>query len=212
MNRQPPPRAPGKGKGKAMDITHYAFATYIFLLAIAGAWFLAKVFRAGKGKDSKSSYEKEQRLFTMYQNLEDMLAGFEELAEETRKSTEEALRKSEQALMQASEMVEEARRLTRQLEAAETTAQAEEPRGELWREQPKAADPEPEQQKLEQAWEEPAPKPVQKAEDSGQVSSPLKTNEKIRLLSAQGLMPVEIAKTLGISVREVTLALELGRK
>jgi len=96
-----------------MDITHYAFATYIFLLVIAGAWFLAKVFRAGKNKDGKSSYEKEQRLFTMYQNLEDMLAGFEEQAEETRKSTEEALKKSEQALRQASEMVEGARRLSR---------------------------------------------------------------------------------------------------
>ncbi|MGI5918321.1 MAG: hypothetical protein ACOX8N_01485 [Christensenellales bacterium] len=195
-----------------MDITHYAFATYIFLLAMAGAWFLAKVFRAGKNKDSKTSYEKEQRLFTMYQNLEDMLAGFEELAEETRKSTEEALKKSEQALRQASEMVEEARRLSRQLETAETAAQPEEPRGVLWSEQPRVPESEPEQQKPEQVWEAPAPKPAQKAEDSGQVSSPLKINEKIRLLSAQGLAPVEIAKTLGISVREVTLVLELGSK
>jgi len=195
-----------------MDITHYAFATYIFLLIIAGAWFLAKVFRAGKNKDGKSSYEKEQRLFTMYQNLEDMLAGFEELAEETRKSTEEALKKSEQALRQASEMVEEARRLSRQLETVETAAQPEEPCGVLEEEQPKTPAPEPERQKPEQAWEAPVPKPDQKAEDSSQVSSPLKMNEKIRLLSAQGLAPVEIAKTLGISVREVTLALELGRK
>mgnify|MGYP000988992546 FL=1 len=195
-----------------MDITHYAFATYIFLLVLAGAWFLAKVFRAGKDRGSKSSYEKEQRLFTMYQNLEDMLAGFEELAEETRKSTEEALKRSEQALRQASEMVEEARSLSRQPEAAETPAQVEEPRGVLRSGQNDAPEPEPEQQKPEQVWEEPAPEPVQKEEDSGQVSSPLKMNEKIRLLSAQGLQPVEIAKTLGISVREVTLALELGRK
>jgi len=195
-----------------MDITHYAFATYIFLLVMAGAWFLAKVFRAGKDRGSKSSYEKEQRLFTMYQNLEDMLAGFEELAEETRKSTEEALKRSEQALRQASEMVEEARSLSRQPEAAETPAQVEEPRGVLWSDQPDAPESEPEQQKPEQAWEAPAQKLAQKAEDSGQVSSPLKKNEKIRLLSAQGLMPVEIAKTLGISVREVTLALELSHK
>lgn len=197
-----------------MDITHYAFATYIFLLVMAGAWFLAKVFRAGKEKGSKSSYEKEQRLFTMYQNLEDMLAGFEELAEETRKSTEETLKRSEQALRQASEMVEEVRQLSRKHEAVEAPAQPEEPRGVLWSEQPDAPEPQPEQQMPEQAtaWEAPAPQPAQKAEDSGQVSSPLKMNEKIRLLSAQGLMPVEIAKTLGISVREVTLALELGRK
>jgi len=195
-----------------MDITHYAFATYIFLLVLAGAWFLAKVFRAGKDRGSKSSYEKEQRLFTMYQNLEDMLAGFEELAEETRKSTEEALGRSEQALRQASEMVEEARRLSRQHETLETPPQPEEPRGVLRSGQNDAPEPEPEQQTPEQVWEEPAPRPVQKEEDGGQVSSPLKMNEKIRLLSAQGLQPVEIAKTLGISVREVTLALELGRK
>ena len=191
-----------------MDITHYAFATYIFLLVLAGAWFLAKVFRGGKEKDSKSSYEKEQRLFTMYQNLEDTLASFEELAEETRKSTEEALGRSEQALRQASEMVEEARRLSRQLKP--------------WKRRPsrrsRAACAEgqndargAEQQKPERHGKRPR-KSLPRGGRRGQVSSPLKMNEKIRLLSAQGLMPVEIAKTLGISVREVTLALELSHK
>jgi seryl-tRNA synthetase len=197
-----------------MDITHYAFATYIFLLIMGGAWFLAKVLRSGKDRGGKSSYEKEQRLFTMYQNLEDMLAGFEELAEETRKSTEEALERSEQALRQASEIAEEVRRLSKKPETVEGPAQPEEPRGVLWSEQPKTPEPELVQEEPDQApiWEAPAPRPVEKGEDSSQVGSPLKLNEKIRLLSAQGLMPVEIAKTLGISVREVTLAIEMGRK
>ena len=41
---------------------------------------------------------------------------------------------------------------------------------------------------------------------------PLKTNEKIKLLNAQGFSATEIAKTLGISVREVTLVLDMLRK
>jgi hypothetical protein len=200
-----------------MDITYYAFATYIFLLLIGGVWFFAKVFRGGKAKVDKSSYEKEQRLFTMYQNLEDMLAGFEELAEETKKDSEEALNKSEEALKRADEMLKEVRRLTQEVKSIDepTADKPAEPRGVTWGEAARIPDKEPE-------WEEPeriparearpAPKPAVEMEDKAQSSSPLKLNEKIQLLSAQGLMPMEIAKTLGVSVREVTLALELGRK
>ena len=204
-----------------MDITYYAFATYIFLLLIGGIWFFAKVFRGGKAKGDKSSYEKEQRLFTMYQNLEDMLAGFEELAEETQKGSEEALKKSEEALKRASEMVEEVRRLSQEIKAAKEPAPAKptEPRGVTWNAATEIPEPEPVWDEPEQiperasTWEaRPASKPAAETEDKAQSGSPLKLNEKIRLLSAQGLMPMEIAKTLGVSVREVTLALELDRK
>jgi len=204
-----------------MDITYYAFATYIFLLLIGGVWFFAKVFRGGKTKGDKSSYEKEQRLFTMYQNLEDMLAGFEELVEETKKGSDEALKKSEEALKRASAMVEEARRLSQEIRTAEEPASAKpaEPRGITWSEATEIPEPEIAWEEQEQipeqtpAWDaRPASKPAAEAEDRSQSGSPLKLNEKIRLLSAQGLTPMEIAKTLGVSVSEVTLALELGRK
>jgi hypothetical protein len=191
-----------------MDITYYAFATYIFLLICGVVWFFAKVLRGGKAKGDRSSYEKEQRLFTLYQNVEDMLASFEELADETRKGTEEALKKAE-------EMVEEARRLSREIKAAAEPAEPKPAaaRGTSWSEQPEepqvelaqTSSPEELKPRLVQ-------KPVMETEERIQSGPPLKINEKILLLSAQGLGATEIAKTLGVSVREVTLALELGRK
>jgi len=183
-----------------MDITYYAFAAYVFLLVCAGIWFSAKIFRGGKTKDDRSSYEKEQHLFTLYQNVEDMLNSFEELADETKKGTEEALKKAE-------EMMEEARRLSAQIKAAgEPTASfPEKPKGVQW--SVDQDEPQPEQAPM---WEPPQ-KPAPATEDANLSGPPLKMNEKILLLSAQGLGATEIAKTLGVSVREVTLALELGR-
>jgi hypothetical protein len=200
-----------------MDITYYAFATYVFLLVCGGIWFFTRVSRGGKAKGGdKSAYEKEQRLFTLYQNVEEMLAGFEELAEETKKDVREAMKKAE-------DMLEEARRLSARGKAAAepATATPSAPRGVAWdmpREEVMPEAPEA----VQPAWETPrtAPEAVQPAweaprtapEDRTLGGAPLKMNEKALLLSAQGLSPTEIAKTLGVSVREVTLALEMGRK
>jgi hypothetical protein len=73
-----------------MDITHFAFAFYVFLLICAVIWFYGRVTGGGKKKD-KSHFEKEQRLFQLYQNVEDMLASFEEYAEEAKAGIDERL-------------------------------------------------------------------------------------------------------------------------
>lgn len=190
-----------------MDITYYAFATYIFFLVCGGIWFFNKVAQGAKGKGDKSAYEKEQRLFTLYQNVEDMMSGFEEYAEETKKDTEAALSKAVQ-------MLEEIRQLSKEIKSTKpgpepAVLRESPPRGIRWNEQQ-------ETQASKQVTE-----PVQRAAyrpprpDDAEVeeqAAPLKTNEKIHLLNAQGFNATEIAKTLGISVREVTLALEMLRK
>lgn len=200
-----------------MDITHYAFAAYVFLLVCGGIWFFAKVFRVnGKGKGDKSSYEKEQRLFTLYQNVEDTLSSFEEFAEETKKETQATLQKAE-------ELLEEAKRLSAQMNDAKTITPQPVPqrtpaRGVRWSE-PYEDDAEtPPEMVMEEPKHEAPPRssyrPAAPARDEEErpADPPLKTNEKILLLSAQGLSVTEIAKTLGISVREVTLAQDLARK
>jgi hypothetical protein len=68
-----------------------------FLLVCGVIWVYGRIIRADKKQD-KSGYEKEQRLFKMYQNIEDMLAGFEEYAEEARAGLDERIRQAE-ALM-----------------------------------------------------------------------------------------------------------------
>ncbi len=192
-----------------MDITYYAFATYIFFLVCGGIWFFSKVARSAKGKGDKSAYEKEQRLFTLYQNVEDMMTGFEEYAEQAKQDTDAALGKVVQ-------MLEEIRQLSKEMKgmkaAAETVAQGTPPRGVRWNEpqdEPVTLQPE-------------MPEPVQRAAsrtvhgDDARTDEkavpPLKTNEKIKLLNAQGFSATEIAKTLGISIREVTLVLDMLRK
>ncbi len=190
-----------------MDITYYAFATYIFLLVCGGIWFFGRVTRGTKGKGDKSAYEKEQRLFTLYQNVEEMMSGFEDYAEETKKDTEAALSK-------ALGMLEEIRQLSKEMKnmktEAEPAGQQAAPRGIRWNAQHEPAEATPKVP-------EPAPRAAFKAqlkdiETDEQPAPPLKINEKIQLLNVQGFSPTEIAKTLGISVREVTLALELLRK
>ena len=192
-----------------MDITYYAFATYIFLLVCAAIWFFNKVSRGAKGKGDKSAYEKEQRLFTLYQNVEDMMSGFEEYAEETKKDTEAALTK-------AVRMLEEIRQLSKEMKGmkagAEAAAQKATPKGIQWNgPQEGLTESRPE---IPEPAQRAAARPAQTggAKTEEQAAPPLKTNEKIQLLNAQGFSATEIAKTLGISVREVTLALEMLRK
>ena len=190
-----------------MDFTYYAFATYVFLLVCAGIWFFRKTARGAKSRDDKSAYEKEQRLFTLYQNVEDMLSGFEEFAEEAKKETGDALARSAQ-------MMEELRQLSKQMNdlkaVAEPAKQRAVPRGIRWNELQESAASQKDEAQASQAAYGPAEPEDGFGEE--QAAPPLKTNDKIQLLSAQGFSATEIAKTLGISVREVTLALELLRK
>lgn len=66
-----------------MILTDYVFAFYVLLLICAGVWFFSKITR-NKKREDKSSYEKEQRLFQLYQNVEDMMTSFEEYVEEAK--------------------------------------------------------------------------------------------------------------------------------
>ena len=66
-----------------MDLGYYVFAFFIFLLICAVIWFFSKTVRTSK-KDEKSDFGKEQQLFKLYQNVEDMMTSFEEYIEEAK--------------------------------------------------------------------------------------------------------------------------------
>ncbi len=181
-----------------MDMTYYAFATYIFFLVCGAIWVYAKLMRGAKGKDDKSGYEKEQRLFSLYQNVEDMMSDFEEYAENSKKDTEAAIGK-------VVVMLEEMRQLSVGAKSAKPVVEPA-ARGVQWNEHPA--------QPVQEMQAQPAYRPARQESNAKDEQSvpPLKTNEKIQLLNAQGFNAAEIAKTLGVSVREVSLALEMLRK
>jgi len=170
-----------------MDITHYAFAFYVFILLCGILWLAARLLRGGKKKDA-GSFEKEQRLFALYQNIEDMLAGFEEYVEEARQQADGQAEK-----MRA--MLDETRRLAGAAPEAPAEAAA-----------PVASPKTP---------EAPAPDVPDELEARKTVERPKKAPEKmsgkIGVLAAQGRDVGEIAKTLGISIRQVELAIEMLR-
>lgn len=72
-----------------MDITHYTFAFYVFILVCGAILLLGRVLRSSK-KNEKGNYDKEQRLFKLYQNVEDMMTSFEEYVEEAQAKIDES--------------------------------------------------------------------------------------------------------------------------
>lgn len=65
-----------------MDITHYTFAFFVFVLVCITIWFYSRLER--KKKSESNEYQKEQRIYKLYQNVEDMMTGFEEYVEEVK--------------------------------------------------------------------------------------------------------------------------------
>lgn len=65
-----------------MDITHYTFAFFVFVLVCITIWFYSRLVR--KKKSESNEYQKEQRIYKLYQNVEDMMTGFEEYVEEVK--------------------------------------------------------------------------------------------------------------------------------
>lgn len=204
-----------------MSFSQYAFAFYVFLLVCGVIVLYGRVTR-GKNKKDEGSYEKEQRLFTMYQNVEDMLDGFEAYAEEVKTGIEERMKMVERAragieerLYMAEEarvcieerlhMVEEAKAgIEECLHMAEaifagTHGEEDKPRAE------KAAEA--------AAEDEPEDETGQKPHKNGKITDKQKpkTQDLIQQYLEAGMSKEDVAKTLGISMREVSLIMEIKK-
>lgn len=168
-----------------MDLTYYTFSFYVFLLACALIWFYGRVIRKAK-KEDKSSYEKEQRLFKMYQNVEDMLNMFEEY--------------SESAKSEISKSLEQARSLI------ENTKKPPEKRDKPVEHISVPASVPPETSGVTEIIKE-----NKKPAKSPEKSNDMKAGDMIPLLLSRGMNKSEIAKELGLSVREVSLILDIKK-
>lgn len=200
-----------------MNYTHFVFAFYVFLLVCGAIWFYGRVMRAENKKD-KSSYEKEHRLFTMYQNVEDMLDGFEGYAEEAKSAIDERLKQVESLIDSLRRDLTDQRGLQKREEPKASPLREERPEAvpAPAGRQPDITPSSPERVQHESA---PAPEPVLREKEKTQQKSeskPLdkpkpKTPELIQQYAEQGMDKEEIAKTLGISKREVSLIMEIKK-
>lgn len=79
-----------------MNETHYLFALYVFLLVCGVIWFYSRTVGKARSAKDKKGYDREQKLFTLYQEIEDMLKGFELYVEEAKAEIENHIRQMEQ--------------------------------------------------------------------------------------------------------------------
>lgn len=155
-----------------MDITHYTFAFFVFILLCVLILIYSRLMR-GKKKDETGSFEKEQRLFKLYQNIEDMLGSFEEYAEESKKEISRALE-------QVSALISEAKNAPK-LNEPETNKPAEK--------------------------EKEAVKETSKKHDDTNI----RPEDRIPQMVEKGMKKSEIAKELGLTIREVTLIMDIKK-
>jgi|AGTN01.2.fsa_nt_gi hypothetical protein len=193
-----------------MDITHFAFAFFVFILVCCSIWVYGRVMRADK-KGGKSGYEKEQQLFRLYQNVEDMLSSFEEYVEEAKADLDGRLKQAEAALAGARPVQETGP------PPFETKKPAPE---EARRPAPEAVKkPAPEEIKRPApgAVRNPAPelatetKGPKKSEAGGAYKPKYKIEELIPQYIEKGMTKEEIAKALGMASTEVSLIMELKK-
>jgi hypothetical protein len=173
-----------------MDITYYAFAFFVFILLVILIWFYGRVTRK---KADPGSQEKEQRLFRLYQNIEDMMGGFEEYAESAKKDISEGLDKLQSMLSETKSAPWQPVKQPEYVAQPEHVAQPGYVTQPEYVKQPEHA----------QKPETPAINP--------QDESKLKTEERISLLVQRGMNKGEIAKKLGLSIREVSLIMDIRK-
>lgn len=220
-----------------MGITEYAFATYVFILLCIGMWLFGKFIRTANKKGSKKQegdFEKEQRLFKLYQNIEDLLAGFEEFTEEARAETEKAKEEIREMLSEAKRICQTAQNASEnkndtfaKAAASETLPVITPPSSAALAAYKAAAnikmtEPETETAKGKHDTRESTSEPVKEHSTDNAVAvavnglSPierlqLKIPDKVAEMSARGLDVSDIAQQLGISVREVSLAMKIRK-
>jgi hypothetical protein len=165
----------------------YIFSIFIFLLlcALIIIWRLVirpKGRNAAPAEDEAASKEKEERLFRLYQNIEEMMDNFEAYIEDAREEVESVKRQMQLQAEGINEMIQ-------RVEVAE--AGARESLAAM-----RAKDEPEHPKKKDAAAGEPAEAPGGK---------PGSKQERIRELLDRGMTPVQTAKKLELSVNEVKL-------
>jgi len=193
-----------------MSYEYYIFALFIFILVCAAILFFARTVHVSK-KDKKSTYEKDQKLFMLYQNVEDMLNSFEEYVEETK---DELTAKTEEVAAMLKAVEEKTKKTEEDLAGAESEAKKKV-------EIDLKLEPKEDQKKEVKSESRPMPKvikkpiqakTIQKAETTKSATqSKQKPEDVLSELVRKGLSLSEIAKEMGMTSKEVSLMMEIKK-
>lgn len=197
-----------------MGMEFYAFATYVFVLVCLSMWLFFRLYKRTEKKRKEkgnSSYDKEQKLFTLYQNIEDLLASFEEYVEESKSEAQSAKDEIKQ-------LIEEAKRISGEEKAASDEPREMKP-APLLQSVPRASSSVRAAYQAVKKAEDERPEPVLEIihppkREYTMTEKPaewsiMRTTDKVAVLFEKGLSKNEIAQQLAISVREVSLAMKV---
>jgi hypothetical protein len=175
-----------------MPAEAYLFAVFIFILLCALLYIYKRYISQPKGKkespadgeSGEAARGREERLFKLYQNMEDMMDGFEAYIEDTRDQMESVKRQMQQQSDGLGEML-------KRVEAAESGARAA-------LAAMRAGD-RPEIKK------EAAPVAVEKPVDAPPGGKRSSHHDAVKELLARGMTVEQIAQKLELSINEVRL-------
>ena len=185
-----------------MDWKAYLFAGFVGLLAAAVVFMIDRLKRSRHSSEDMIK-EKERRLFTLYQNLEDMIDSVEEYVEEAKESIEKDKNRMSEMLQRAERLAANLaeprpRRAAKDDEKTSGTSRAAE-----------AADAMPAAPAARKS--PPARKETAKGQTKSMSAGAGKISE-VRRLQKQGLDEEKIAQELSLSRGEVSLILGLHKK
>jgi predicted transposase YdaD len=170
-------------------VDYYVFTLFVFILLCALLYIYKRFIAQPRGKQatgagSEDGKDKEERLFKLYQNMEEMMDNFEAYMEDTREQVESVKR-------QLLEQAEGINGMLKRVEAAEAGARAA-------MASMRAADkPEPRGE----------PAPARSAERAAPAGSPRRggKQEAVQDLLGKGMTVEQIAQKLELSINEVRL-------
>ncbi|MCK5129292.1 MAG: hypothetical protein KAQ68_05545 [Clostridiales bacterium] len=164
-----------------MNLTHYAFAFFVFILVCILVILIKRMGNTNK-KAEKAYGEQEKRLFKLYQNLEDMISGTEEYIEEFR-----------------SEIIEDRKNIAMMLKKIDTISQ------DMYNVS------KPDSAKVNTTTKSTKSKKPKDTKEDEKPEIILSKNQRVKLLKEQGADIAQISKELGISQGEVALIIGLNR-
>ena len=224
-----------------MDYTYFVFATYVFLLVCACIWLFSKLIRANKNskkaQENKPGNEREQKLFMLYQNIEDMLNSFEEYVEETKSETAKSAEQVAEMLEETKKLAAEIKEMQHKQSDCSLKTTAEKPvatvknaavypaavyknTAQLAKDDLSVTHNDIQDELFAQTDEHldlhknhvtSITEPIDILPRQMPERKNLRTNDRVALLMDRGLDKNEIARQLGISIREVTLAMKVRK-
>lgn len=172
-----------------MGVEYYVFAVFVFLLLCALVFLIWRFILLPRGRKStaeaaEQGREKEERLFRLYQNIEEMMDNFEGYLEDTREHMETVKAEASRQQQAIEELIHRAEATEARTLAALETLRVQDRHGV--RQEPQGPAP-----------EKPAAEPGRKGRQG--------KRDAVRELLSKGMTVEQIAQKLELSINEVKL-------